>query len=272
MKAAILGDIVGSAYESRHVEPPRSGFPLFRPGCGFTDDTLMTVAVMDALLSGVGGLSEAEARAVYRRTYHEYGNRYPGAGYGGFFRAWLAGDGSAVGTSYGNGAMMRVSPVAWFFDDLDEVLLQAERTTLATHEHEESRRAVRAVAGAILLARRGSSKVDIRDWVESGYGYDLSRSLQDLKARREFQVTCMGTVPVVFAAFFEGDGVEDTIRRAIQVGGDTDTNACIAGSLAEGMCGGVPDALWAEAAGYLDRPLRETVERFLRRVAPSSGR
>ena len=269
MRGAILGDIIGSAYEGRVMEPPCEEFNLFSNRCGFTDDTVMTVAVMDALMRGVGELGKEDARKFYAGTYHAFGNRYRHAGYGGFFREWLDGDGASVGTSFGNGAIMRVSPVAWFFDDLDTVERQAEHTTLGTHEHEESRRAAKAVATTILLARKHSGKStrdDLCRRVERVYGYDLTKSLDEIRSERRFNVTCMGTVPLVFAAFLECDGVEDAVRKAVRMGGDTDTNACIAASLAEGWFGCVPDDLWKQASRYLDMPLTKAVERFTKRV------
>jgi ADP-ribosylglycohydrolase len=279
MKGAILGDIVGSAYESRSRPAPKVGFPLFGARSRFTDDTVMTVAVMSALMRGIENLDESEARRLYGRTFHAFGNMFRHAGYGARFRTWLDGDGTEVVDSFGNGAIMRVSPVAWFFDDLDEVERQAERTTLATHEHEESRRAARAVATTIFLARRQAGQRILNDTgpaaitrddlcrrVEQSYGYDLSGTAEDVARTHGFDVTCAGTIPLVFAVFRECTGVEDAVRRAVRLGGDTDTNACIAGALAEGWFGGVSADLWTPARCFLDPFLVVTVDQFLHAV------
>ena len=268
MRGAILGDIVGSVYEGKSRPSAIVGFPLFGSRCGFTDDTVMTAAVMTALMSGVENLDESAARRLYARTYHAFGAMYRHAGYGYLFRTWLDGDGTNVVDSYGNGAIMRVSPVAWFFDDLEEVERQAERTTLATHEHEESRRAAKAVATTIFLARQHGAftREALCRRVEQTYGYDLSKSVEDFGSEPGFDVTCAGTLPVVFAVFRECTCVEDAVRRTVQLGGDTDTNACIAASLAEGWFGGVPSDLWSKARCYLDPFLLVTVDQFLRAV------
>jgi ADP-ribosylglycohydrolase len=268
MKGAILGDIVGSGFESKHSGPSQPDFPLFGCMCGFTDDTVMTVAVMDALLSGVAALDEDGARDAYRRIFVDYGRRYRSAGYGFLFRNWIDSDGASVGNSYGNGAIMRVSPVGWYFDDLEEVERQAVRTTLASHEHEESRRAAKAVATTVLLARTKAlpTRDELCRRVERTYGYDLSCGYEEMRRTHTFDVTCMGTVPFVFAAFRSCTDVEDAVRRCVAAGGDTDTNACIAAALAEAWFGGVPDALWSRARGYLTPDLGRVVDRFLEKV------
>lgn len=267
MRGAIVGDIVGSGFEGSHPTALPAGAPLFGPDARFTDDTVMTVAVMDALLAGVAAQDEETARTTYRTAFHRYGNLYPHAGYGGMFRGWLRTDGSAGYDSFGNGAIMRVSPVGWLFSDLAEVERQAVRTTYGTHEHAESRRAAKAVATTILLAR--TAALPDRDAlcarVEREYGYDLSRPFDRLRAERSANVTCMGTVPIVFAILRECRDLEHALRMAILAGGDVDTNACIAASMAEAWFG-MPDDLWNEARRRLDARLRGVVDRFLERT------
>lgn len=251
MFGAIAGDVIGSVYERNNVKSKT--FALFDAASRFTDDTVLTVAVARALLSG-----EAPGRAM--RELH---GLYPDAGFGPTFRAWIAaGDGAPAPRSSSNGAAMRIGPVGWAFDTLDEVLATAERFTVITHDHPEGVKGAQATAAAVFLARRGAGKEAIRRHVEQAFGYDLSVPLDVVRPGYAFDLSCEGTVPHAIRAFLEASDFEDAVRNAVSIGGDSDTLACIAGAIAEAHWGGVPapiaQAVWAR----LDAPLREITQRF----------
>ena len=250
MIGAILGDIIGSAYE--HDAPKHTDFALFSEYSRFTDDTVLTVATAHALLTG----------EPYQDAYHAFGNRYPGSGFGGAFRAWLASEDRLPYNSWGNGSAMRVSPVGWARDSVEEVLAEAERSAAVTHDHPERIRGAQAVALAVFLARTGASKAEIREAVRARIGYPLDRTLAEIRPSYHFDVSCQGSVPEAITAFLESDGVEHAIRLAVSLGGDADTQAAIAGGIAEAFHDGVPEDLAAEALVRLTPELRETVCAF----------
>lgn len=221
MKGAILGDIIGSRFERGNNK--EYTFELFTKESHITDDTVMTVAVADWLLNG-GNVANALRR---------WGQRYPTAGYGGTFRFWLAGLKKGPYNSWGNGSAMRVSPVGWKADSLEQCLTTAEVTAVVTHNHLEGIKGAQAVAGAIYLARTGADKAAIKAWVIDEFNYDLDRRLDDIRPNYTFDVSCQGSVPESIIAFLESVDLEDAIRKAISLGGDTDTMACIAGGIAE---------------------------------------
>jgi ADP-ribosylglycohydrolase len=253
---AILGDIVGSVYEGRGLK--RADFPLFGPGCTFTDDTVLTVATADAILN---------ARA-YRECYRAYGRRYPAAGYGGAFREWMWRDDDAAYGSWANGSAMRVSPVGWAAASEDEALAEAARSSSATHDHADAVAGAQAVALGVFLARGGASREDIRLALSARFGYDLGRRLDDVRRTHTFDVSARGSVPEAVIAFLESDGVEDAVRQAVSLGGDADTQAAIAGALAEAFHGGLPAPLEAEVFARLPPELAAVVlafrDRYLR--------
>ncbi len=250
MLGAILGDIIGSVYE---VSPVKTkDFALFTPGSGFTDDTVLTVAVADALMRG----------SELVDTFHAYFERYPRVGWGRIFASWAKVRDRDPYGSWGNGAAMRVSPVGWFCRSLDEVLAMAERTAAVTHSHPDGVRSAQAVAGALFLARQGRSKADIRAFAARTGGYDLDRTLAGIRPAYAFQVDAIFSVPEALIAFLESDGVEDAIRNAVSLGGDADTQGCIAGAIAEGFHGRVPQDLAHEALSRLDDFLRARVIAF----------
>jgi ADP-ribosylglycohydrolase len=257
MLGAIAGDVIGSVYEFDNIHS--KDFPLFGPGCSFTDDSILTIALAECLLDG----------GDYAAKMKAYCRRYPDGGYGGRFRAWAESDRTEPYNSHGNGAAMRISPVAWAFQALPEVLEQAERYTAVTHNHPEGIRGAQAIAGAIFLARTGHTKEHVRVWVEGKFGYDLSRSLDQWRPGFRFDESCAGTVPPALACFLDSTGFEDAIRNAVSLGGDSDTLACIAGSVAEPFYGGVPGAIAHRTLGYLDAGLRAVVERFREKFAPA---
>lgn len=261
MLGAIVGDVIGSIYEWNNIKT--KDFPLVGQHCFFTDDTVLTVALADAILSG----------RDYGALMRHYYARYPRAGYGGRFHDWALAIVEGPYNSWGNGAAMRVSPAGHAYDSLEGTLQAATRFTEVTHNHPEGLKGAQAVAGAIYLARTGSSKDEIRRYVEQTFGYDLSRTLDEIRPTYEFDESCQGTVPEALAAFLESVDFEDAIRNAVSLGGDTDTLACITGSVAEAFYGGVPEEIAAAVLARLDAPLREVTTRFLQRypLAPRPG-
>lgn len=256
MLGALVGDIVGSVYEFRNHRS--KDFPLFSPGSVFTDDSVLTVALAEAILDG----------ADYAGLMREYGRRYPDAGYGGRFARWLRDPSMGPYGSFGNGAAMRISPAGWAYEGLEETLERAKAFTVPTHDHPEGVKGAQATAGAIWMARKRRSKPEIRAWVEAFAGYDLSRTCDAIRPAYEFDETCQGTVPEALVAFLESSGFEDAIRLAVSLGGDSDTLACIAGSVAEAFYGGVPYPIDAEAMERLDLDLLRVVDRFRARFQP----
>jgi ADP-ribosylglycohydrolase len=250
MIGAIVGDIVGSIYEFNNIKTKE--FQLFGKDCFFTDDTVMTLAVADALLAG--GKPDDFIDSMKR-----LGNLYPYSGYGGRFRVWLFSDSREPYNSYGNGSAMRVSPCAWIADSLAEAEALAARSAVVTHDHAEGIKGAQATAAAIYLARTGAGKTDIKSRIEGEYGYDLSRTLDEIRPTYNFNETCQKTVPEAIIAFLESDGFEDAVRNAISLGGDSDTLAAITGSIAEAAYG-VPNAIAAEALSFLDDALLSMIK------------
>jgi ADP-ribosylglycohydrolase len=260
MLGAIAGDIIGSVYEGtrRNVKTPHF-YPLFDRYCRPTDDTILTVAVADSILNNADLVD----------TFKEYFLRYPNAGYGGSFYRWARSISRAPYGSYGNGSAMRVSPVGWAYDSLEDVLHHAERTAVVTHNHPEGVKGAQATATAIFLARSGSDKTAIRGYIEKTFGYNLHRPLDAIRAVYTFDVSCQGSVPEAITAFLESTGFEDAVRQAISLGGDSDTIACITGSIAEAFYGGVPEEIWRPVWEMLDPRLCLVIHEFLKRYLPN---
>jgi ADP-ribosylglycohydrolase len=228
MLGAIAGDIIGSVYEARPIKTTR--FPLFHPLCRFTDDTVLTVALADSLMHG----------HTYVDQLKRYYRAYPRAGYGGSFHQWAQSERSDPYNSWGNGSAMRVSPVGFAFGSMDEVLEHAKRSAEVTHDHPEGIKGAQAVASAVFLARNKQTKEQIKNYIETTFGYDLDRTLDEIRPRYEFQVSCQKSVPQAIRAFLESDDFENAVRLAISLGGDSDTLACMAGGIAQAFYGGAP--------------------------------
>lgn len=266
MFGAIAGDVIGSAYEWDRVKT--TDFELFTDKTEFTDDTVLTVAVADALLYCLapGGPGTKALEEAYVARFKAYGRRYPNAGYGGRFGQWLAGDSSKPYNSFGNGSAMRVSPVAFAFQTLDEVLGEAKRCAAVTHNHPEGIKGAQAAAAAVFLARTGSGREEIREYVEKTFRYDLSRTLDQIRPGYGFDETCQRTVPEAIIAFLESQDFEDAVRKAVSLGGDSDTLACITGGIAQAYYGRIPkrihDGVVFRLDGALKRVIREFSERF----------
>ena len=235
MLGAMIGDYVGSIYEFDFNNIKTEDFPFFGKGCAFTDDSVMTIAVAEALMSALENGMRIEDECV--RTMREWGRRYPSAGYGGRFRHWLASEDPRPYGSWGNGSAMRVSPAGWLFETLERTEAAAAATAATTHNHPEGIKGAQAVAACIFLARNGATKAEIKRTVEERYGYVLDRTLAEIRPGYHMDESCKGSVPEAITAFLESEGYEDAVRKAVSIGGDSDTIACIAGSIAEAAYG-----------------------------------
>lgn len=250
MLGAIAGDIIGSVYEMHGIKSKK--FPLFDPRCTFTDDTVLTVAVAEAILTGQSYL------ACCRRM----GRSYPHAGYGGSFLQWLRAEDPRPYNSWGNGAAMRVSPVGFAFTTEEEVLHQAKRTAEITHNHPEGIKGAQATALAVFMARTGHDKAAIKSSVVEYFGYDLDRSIDGIRPGYSFDISCQGTVPEAIIAFLDSSSYEDAIRNAVSLGGDSDTLACIAGGIADAYYGGVSDEIAGKVEELLTPHLWKVIKAF----------
>lgn len=292
MRGAILGDIVGSPYEFDRGDKTKN-FEMFNEQCYFTDDTVMTVAVAEAMLDlldesaaelaggsdGAGSVDEPasetdgdkkpgkisksddEVRAALVRSMQKWGHRYPDAGYGVRFYMWLAAEDPQPYGSFGNGSAMRVSSVGWLFDTLEETRKYARLSAEVTHDHPEGIKGAESVAAAIFLGRTDHSKEEIRDYIISEFGYDLSRSCDEIRPDYYHVESCQETVPEAITAFLEGRDFEDVIRTAVSLGGDCDTLTCIAGSMAEAFYG-MPEEMKTGCDHYLSADIIEVLDRF----------
>ena len=231
MLGAIAGDVLGSIHEFHPIKT--KDFELLNSECIFTDDTVMTVAVADSLMNKI----------PYVESLQMWGNTYPTAGYGGWFSKWLSSDFPKPYNSFGNGSAMRCSSVGWLFDDEDSVLEEAKKSAEITHNHPEGIKGAQAVALGVMLGRQGSTKLEIQEKLEDIFEYDLSQKLEQIKLNYSFDVSCQGSVPQAITAFLESEDFEDAIKNAISLGGDADTQACIAGALAEAFYMKVPDPI-----------------------------
>ncbi len=251
MFGAITGDIIGSVWEFNPTK--KIDFPLFAPGSSYTDDTVLTVAVADVLLN----------KGDFAQSFRKYARRYPRAGYGGMFRKWAGSDSMGPYNSFGNGSAMRVSPVAWAFDSLEDVLKAAKMSAEVTHNHPEGIKGAQATAGAAFLARKGGSKKEIKAFVVDTFDYDLDRTLEEIRPEYYFDVTCQGSVPESIIAFLESSDYESAVRNAVSLGGDSDTMGAITGAIAEAYYAGVPDDITREVWGYLDEQLTYVLQKFM---------
>ena len=260
MFGAILGDIIGSPYEFDRGGKTKD-FPLFVPESRFTDDTVMTLAVADALLVVHPKEADEVVRQKLISSMQRFGRAYSTIGYGAKFLQWLFAENPRPYGSWGNGSAMRVSAAGWLFSDLETVLRMARLSAEVSHDHPEAVAGAQAVAAAIFLARTGSCKADIKEYIADTFGYDLSRSCNEIRPGYRHDVSCRGTVPPAVTAFLEGKSFEDVIRTAVSLGGDCDTLTCIAGAMAEAFYG-VPEELKEACRGYLPRDLRAVLNRF----------
>jgi ADP-ribosylglycohydrolase len=253
MLGAIAGDIIGSRFEGSIIKT--KSFRFFDPRCSFTDDTVLTLATAAWILYG----------GDYATTLKDFVRRYPHAGYGGSFRRWIWEASSMPYNSWGNGSAMRVSPVGFACDSIDSVLDMAARTANVTHNHPQGVKGAQATALAILLARQGFTKDDIRTKIEACFDYDLGRCLDEIRPGYGFDVSCQGSVPESMIAFLESTDFEDAIRGAISLGGDTDTMACIAGGIAQAYYKKIPAKISESVRCRLPGDLLSVLDAFQKR-------
>lgn len=265
MIGAIVGDIAGSRFEFHNRKTKEFSMLVSRGEeercCYFTDDTVMTLAVAQAIIdwrtNGSGDTADLSAAAVSRMQ--EFGRRYPHAGYGGAFRRWLEASRPQPYNSWGNGSAMRVSACGWAGRTLDEVKALSRAVTEVTHDHPEGIKGAEATAVCVFLARQGKSKDEIGAYVRANY-YPLDFTLDDIRAGYSFDVSCQGSVPQALEAFFESTSFEDAIRNAISIGGDSDTIGAICGAVAEAFYG-APKEIRSKALTFLPQHLVDVLKR-----------
>ena len=259
MYGAILGDMIGAPYEFDRGSKTKD-FPLFGKHSHFTDDSVMTIAVAQALMDAAGQDDDAIKDALVR-AMHQWGRRYPTAGYGYRFYHWLRMQNSEPYNSYGNGSAMRVSAAGWMCDTLAQTRHLAMLTAVVTHNHPEGVKGAEATAAAIFMARTGATKDAIKAYIVREFGYDLSRTCDEIRPTYRHVESCQQTVPEAITAFLEGTDFEDVIRTAVSLGGDCDTLTCIAGGIAEAFYG-VPDALRQACIARLPKDMADVLTRF----------
>ncbi|HEX9063360.1 MAG TPA: ADP-ribosylglycohydrolase family protein [Clostridia bacterium] len=264
MFGAIAGDVIGSVFEWHNVKTTE--FELFSRESHYTDDTVMTVAVADAILNKEifkNPLVEFfEAKKVYAYKYREYGRKYPYAGYGEMFNKWLVSTTLTPYRSFGNGSAMRVSPIGFAFDSMEEVLKEAKRSAVVTHNHRQGIKGAQAVASTVFMARIGESKPKIKTFIEKKFGYNLSRRLDDIRPDYKFDSSCRGSVPEAIIAFLESESYEDSIRKAISLGGDSDTIACITGGISQAYYKEMPKYIVDRVRLLLDSGHKRIIGKF----------
>lgn len=253
MIGAIAGDIIGSVYERHPIKT--TSFPLFSKFSQFTDDTVLTIAVANSILN----------KMDYAVSLKTYARRYPSAGYGMSFYHWMQSSNAEPYNSWGNGSAMRVSPVGFACNSIAEVLHEAEQSAAVTHNHPEGIKGAQATALGIYMARKGTSKAEIRREITARFGYNLERCLDDIRPTYFFDISCQGSVPESMLAFFESHDFEDAVRNAISLGGDTDTMGCIAGGIAQAFYKKVPSAIITEINQRLPEEFLVIIDEFNRR-------
>jgi ADP-ribosylglycohydrolase len=247
---SIAGDIIGSVFEFSNVKT--DNFDLFCQLSTFTDDSVLTVATMDAILN----------KRSYVESYQMFGRNYPHRGYGGNFSSWIHSNNPKPYNSWGNGSAMRVSPVGWYANSLDEVMAEAERSAEVTHNHPEGIKGAQSAAAAVYMARNGKSKDEIKGFIIDTFGYDLDRKIDDIRPDYIFDVSCQGSVPEAIIAFLESTDFENAIRLAVSLGGDSDTIACITGGIAEAYYSNIPESIVNNLFRILPEEMIDIIDRF----------
>ena len=259
MIGALMGDMIGAPYEFDR-SPKTKDFPLFSNRSQYTDDSVMTIAVAEALMDSIGRTDE-EIKGALVNSMKKWGGIYPYAGYGSMFIRWLRSPESKPYGSFGNGSAMRVSSAGWLFDTLEETRHMARMTAEVTHNHPEGIKGAEATASAIWMARNGSSKDEIRNYIVQEFEYDLSRSCDEIRPTYRHIETCQQTVPEAITAFMEGKDFEDVVRTAVSLGGDCDTLTCIAAGMAEAMYE-LPEFMVRECRARLPEDMKAVLDRF----------
>lgn len=250
MIGAIAGDVIGSVFEQHAIKSTQ--FEFFSRHSRFTDDTVLTMAIANAIMRDVD----------YATSLKAFGARYPNAGYGASFFRWIFSSDMKPYNSWGNGSAMRVSPVGFAFTAIEDVLKEAKKSAEVTHNHPEGIKGAQAVALAIFLARSGKNKATIKAEISQRFGYHLDRRLDDIRPHYSFDVSCQGSVPESIIAFLEGENFEDTIRQGISLGGDSDTIACIAGGIAQAFYQDIPQEIIANVRKRLPESFLDIIDKF----------
>ncbi len=260
MYGAIIGDIVGSRFEFDNGNKSKE-FELFTPECNFTDDTVMTIAVAVALMNAGKDADEKSVKENLIKSMKKWGQKYPRAGYGARFISWVLSDDPKPYGSYGNGSGMRVSPAGWLYDTIERTREVARWTAEVTHNHPEGIKGAESTAAAIFMARHGASLEEIQDYTVKEFGYDLSRTLEDIRPSYYHVEDCMRTMPEAFECFLESESYEDCLRNVMYIGGDTDTLGAIAGAIAEAFWG-IPLAILQHLPDFISNDMWEVINRF----------
>lgn len=260
MYGAILGDMIGAPYEFDRGAK-RKDFEMFNDRVEFTDDSVMTIAVADALMNIPKDIDDDLVKVAVIKSMQKWGRRYPWAGYGQRFFMWLGGENPQPYNSWGNGSAMRVSSVGWLFESLEETRRYARLTAEVTHNHIEGIKGAEATATAIFMARNGASEDEIKEYIIREFGYDLSRSCDYIRPGYHHVESCQETVPEALTAFMEGTDFEDVIRTAVSLGGDCDTLTCIAGGIAEAFYG-LTGNMKSECRKRLPEDMLKVLDRF----------
>jgi ADP-ribosylglycohydrolase len=259
MIGAIAGDIIGSAFERIPIKT--IVFPLFSPDSTFTDDTVLSVAVAHSILCG----------SDFASSLKYFGRKYPHAGYGLSFFRWLHSENIQPYNSWGNGSAMRVSPVGFAFNTIEDVLRESKRSAEVTHNHPEGIKGAQATALAIFLARSGMQKTEIRTEISRRFGYNLDRTLDEIRPGYRFDISCQGTVPEAIIAFLESNSFEDAIRKGISLGGDSDTIGCIVGGIAQAFFKHIPQAILSQVGVRLPEEFQIIINQFNARFGIASS-
>lgn len=250
MLGAIIGDIIGSVYEKREIKT--TDFEIFSKWSRFTDDTVLTIATADCILNS----------GDFTNYYQKYGKEYPKKGYGGTFQNWIFSENPQPYNSWGNGSAMRVSPIGYVYDTIEETLQKAKESAEVTHNHPEGIKGAQAIAAAIFIARNSGSKEEIKQYITETFKYDLNRTVESIRPSYSFDVSCQGSVPEAIIAFIDGRDFESTIRLAISLGGDADTLAAMAGSVAEAYFKEIPSELRLESIKRLPDDFIAIIDEF----------
>ncbi len=253
MIGAIAGDVIGSVFEQYAIKSTQ--FDLFSPYSRFTDDTVLTVAIANAIMRDID----------YETSLKTFGAKYPNAGYGASFFRWIFSSDTKPYNSWGNGSAMRVSPVGFAFTSIDDVLKEAKKSAEVTHSHPEGIKGAQSVALAIFLSRSGKNKAAIKAEISRRFGYNLDRRLDDIRPYYTFDVSCQGSVPEALIAFLEGENFEDTVRKGISLGGDSDTIACISGGIAQAFYHDIPQEIILNVRKRLPESFLDIIDEFCER-------
>lgn len=267
MYGAILGDIIGQPYEFDRGHKTKE-FPLFCKNPRFTDDSVMTIAICDGILKAGLEADENTMKTAMITSMQLWGHKYPHAGYGGRFYQWLAMENTKPYNSWGNGSAMRVSSVGWFFETLERTREVARWSAEVTHNHPEGVKGAEATASVIWLARNGKFKAQIKEYITKEFGYDLSRTCDEIRPSYRHVESCQETVPEAITAFLEGNSFEDVIRTAVSLGGDCDTLTDIATGMAEAFYG-LPEELKARCLEYTRPDMHEVMKEFEKHQLPA---